>query len=122
MRPRPVPPGNERKGFVFYCSQGGQNVLRSLDARRIALGSNENEIVEHHWVALSTEALCEKFFLSRFGVHEDHIGVATPRGVERLARAQSDHLHVDAGLLLEKRQDVPEEAGVLRGRGGSDDD
>jgi hypothetical protein len=55
-------------------------------------------------------------------VHEDYVGVTAPRGIERLARAQSDHLYVDAGLLLEQRQDVPEQAGVLGGGGGSNDD
>jgi hypothetical protein len=50
-------------------------------------------------------------------VDEHDVGIAPARGIERLARPLRHHLHVDAGLGLEHRQDVAEQAGILR-RGG----
>ena len=50
-------------------------------------------------------------------MHEHHVGIAAAAGVERLAGALRDDFHLDAGLLLEQRQNVPEQAGILR-RGG----
>ena len=95
--------------------------LRALDAGRIALRPDQDEVVVHHRIALHAEAVGDEFLLLRLGVHEHHVGVAAPAGVERLAGALRDHLHVDAGLGLEQRQDVAEQAGVL-GRGGRGDD
>src|SRR5947199_206284 len=49
--------------------------------------------------------------------------VAAAREIERLPRAERDHAHLDAGLLLENWQDVAEEARLLgRGRRGDDDE
>ena len=47
---------------------------------------------------------------------------ASPRraSIERLARAQRDDAHLDAAGLLEQRQQMPKEAGLL-GRGGRGD-
>jgi len=58
--------------------------------------------------AFHAESLGEEFFLLRFGVDEHHVGVAAPRGVERLAGALRDHLDVDIGLGLEQRQQIAE--------------
>jgi hypothetical protein len=55
-------------------------------------------------------------------MHEHHIGVAAARGVERLAGALGDDFHVDPGLLLEDRQQIAEQAGILRRRGRGDHD
>ena len=73
-------------------------------------------------IALHAEAVGDEFLLLRPGVHEHHVGVAAPAGVERLAGALRHHLHVDAGLGLEQRQDMAEQAGVLRRGGGGDHD
>ena len=48
---------------------------------------------------------------------EHDVGIAAARGIERLPGALRHHLHLDAGLGLEHRQDVAEQAGILR-RGG----
>ena len=92
----------------------------ALDAGRIALRPDQHEVVVHHVEALHAEALGEEFLLLRLGVDEHHVGVAAPRGVERLAGALRDHLHVDAGLGLEDRQEIAEQPGILR-RGGRGD-
>ena len=73
-------------------------------------------------IALHAEAFGQEFFLRRLGVHEHHVGIAAPAGVERLTGALRDHLHVDAGLGLEQRQDVAEQAGILRRGGRRHDD
>jgi hypothetical protein len=51
-------------------------------------------------------------------MHEHHIGVAAPAGVERLTGALRQDLHVDSRFRLEQRQDVAEQAGILRRCGG----
>ena len=94
----------------------------ALDAGRIALRADQDEVVVHHRIALHAEAFGEEFLFRRLGVHEHHVGVAAPAGVERLAGALRHHLHVDAGLGLEQRQDVAEQAGILRRGGRGDDD
>ena len=55
-------------------------------------------------------------------VDEHDVGVAAAREVERLARAQRDHAHLDAGVLLEHRQQVAEQARLLGRRRRRDDD
>ena len=50
-------------------------------------------------------------------MHEDHIGIAPPPGVERLASAQGHDAHIHTGGLLECRQQMPEEPRLLSGRG-----
>jgi len=39
---------------------------------------------------ISIPARFQKFFLLRFGMNEHHVGVAAPRGVERLPGASDD--------------------------------
>ena len=102
--------------------QRRDDVLAALDAGRIALRPDQDEVVVHHRIALHAEAFGDEFLLLRLGVHEHHVGIAAPAGVERLAGALRDDLHVDAGLGLEQRQDVAEQAGILRRGGRGDDD
>ena len=101
--------------------QARDDVL-ALDAGRIALRADQDEVVVHDGVALHAEAVGDELLLLRLGMDEHHVGIAAPAGVERLAGALRHHLHVDAGLRLEQRQDVAEQAGILgRGRRGDDD-
>ena len=97
--------------------QRGNDVLGAVDASRIALRPDQDEIIVHHRIAPHAKAVGDEFLLLRLSVHEHHIGVAAAAGVERLAGALRDHAHVDAGFLLEQRQDMAEQPGVL-GRGG----
>jgi len=71
-------------------------------------------------MALHAKPLRNEFLLCLPGMHENHVGIAAARGVERLAGTLGDDFNDDAGLLLEQRQDVAEQAGVLRRRGGGD--
>jgi hypothetical protein len=50
---------------------------------------------------LTPKAFGDEFLLGHLVVHEDHVGIAAPRHVQRLAGAQGDHAHLDAaGLFL----------------------
>ena len=102
--------------------QRGDDVLRSLDAGRIALRPDQDEVVVHDGIALHAKAVGEELFFLRLGMDEHDVGIAAPGGVERLSGALRHHLHVDAGLRLEHRQDVAEQAGILRRGGRGDDD
>jgi len=84
--------------------------------------TDQDEVVVHHRVPPDAETLGQELLLRRLGVHQHHVGIAAPAGIERLAGALRHHLHVDAGLGLEDRQQVAEQAGVLcrRGRGNHD--
>ena len=96
--------------LVLQRVERSDDVTRSFDAGRIASRADQNEVVIHHGIALHAEALGQEFFLGRFGMHEYHVGVTAPSGVERLASPLRHHLHVDAGLRLEQRQDVAEQS------------
>ena len=74
------------------------------DAARIGARADQDEVVVHHRIALHAEALGEELVLLRLRMHEDDVGIAAPRRVERLAGAQRHDLHVDAGARLEQRQ------------------
>src|SRR6516164_8908848 len=63
-----------------------------------------------------------EFLLRLPGMHQNHVGTAAAREVERLAGSQGNDFNVDAGLGLEQRQDAAEQAGVLRRSSGGDHD
>ena len=81
------------------------------------LRSDEHEVVVHDRQALDARSLRRRTSPRPPVVHEQHVGVAAPRHVERLAGADRDHLDVDAGGLLERRQQVREQARLLGRRG-----
>ncbi len=67
-------------------------------------------------------ALGEEFLLGGARVHEHDVGVAAPREVERLPGAERHDAHLDAGLLLEDRQQIAEQARLLGRRRRRDGD
>src|SRR5262249_17120486 len=73
-------------------------------------------------IALHAMPFRNEFLLRLPGMHQNHVGTAAARHVERLAGTQGDDFNVDAGLGLEQRQDVAEQAGVLRRTGRSNPD
>jgi len=58
---------------------------------------DQDEVVVHHGVALYAEALCEELFLRCLAGRTRHRR-RRAAGVERLARALCDHLHIDSVL------------------------
>ena len=55
-------------------------------------------------------------------MNKNNIRIAAPRGIERLACALRNHLHINAGFGFERGQEMIEEARILRrcGRGNGD--
>ena len=121
MGARSVAARDERRAFCLDRFQCGFDVL-AFDPGRIALWPDQHEVVVHHIKPLHAESLGEEFFFLRFSMDEDHVGIATPSGVERLAGALRNHLYFNPGLGLEDRQQIAEQPGVLRrgGRGHND--
>ena len=58
--------------------------------------------------ALQPPAFGDELLLGRRVVHEQHVGIAAPAHVERLAGADRDDPNLDAGRLRECRQQVRE--------------
>ncbi len=114
MRARFVAARNERSALLLDLCQRPDNVLRPLYARRIALRPYEDKVIVHHRKTFHAEPVGDKFQFLRLGVHKDHIGIAPPAGVEGLAGPLRHDLYLDPGLRFEQRQDVAEEARVLR--------
>jgi hypothetical protein len=102
---------------------GAGQALEDVLARRlgrVGLRADDDEVVVHHLLALDAEAFGDEFLLGRLVMHEDDVGIAAPRHVQRLAGAQRDDAHLDAAGLLEGRQQVAEQTRLL-GRGGRGD-
>ena len=114
---------DERRLRRLDLLQRFDDVLAAGDLRGIALRPDQHEVVVHHGEPLDAFALGQEFLLGRLRVDEDDIGVAAPREVERLPGAERDDAHLDAGLLLEDRQQVAEQSRLLgrRRRGDGDE-
>ena len=110
MRARAVAAGNEGRALRLDRLQRLGDVGHAFDTGGVALRADQDEIVVHHWVALHARAFGDEFLLLRLGMNEYDVGVAAPAGVERLAGALRHHLHVDAGLGLEQRQDMAKQS------------
>src|SRR3974390_2057972 len=98
------------KGYVFghdllECSR---DVLASLDASRIALGSNEHKVIVHNRIAFHAVSFGQELLLRRFRMNENNVCTSAPCSVERLTGAKRDHFHSDAGLFLKEGQNVTE--------------
>jgi hypothetical protein len=122
MSAGPVAAGDERRALRLDGGERCRDVLGSVDAGRIALRADQDEVVVHDRKALHAETVGDEFLFLRLGVHEHDVGIAAPAGIERLAGALCDDLHIDPALCLEQRQDVTKQAGILGRRGGGDDD
>src|SRR5215510_9183728 len=98
MRPGAVATRNEAGLLFLYVLKRLGKVPHALNAGRIVLWTNQNEVVVHYRKALHALALGKEFLFRRFGVHEHHIGIAAPCGIKRLASALRQYLHRDSGL------------------------
>ena len=113
MRAGTVAARNECRAALGYALQPSENAAAPR-AGGIGGRADEDEVVVHHVETLHAEPVRDEFFLLRLGMGEQHIGVAAPRRVDGLARALRDDARRDAGLRCEQRQEMAEEAGILR--------
>src|SRR5438128_401334 len=72
--------------------------LLAADPRRIALGPDHDEVVDHDQAALRELALLDVFPLERRRVDEDDVGFAARGESQRLAGADGHRLQGEAGL------------------------
>jgi len=73
----------------------------AVDAGGSLFGPIQDESLYITGCALPDEALCEEFFLSCLAWTNTTSASPRPAGVERLACALCDHLHIDTGLGLD---------------------
>ncbi len=121
MRAGLVAARDERNSLFLNCFQCRSNVFRALDPGRIAARPDKDKVIIHDVEPLDAMSFGHEFFFLRFGMHQNNVGIAAPRGIERLPGPLSDHLHVDSRLGFEQRQDISEQTGILcRCRRGHD--
>ena len=98
---------------------GVRRALRLSDSRRIVLGAQENEIVVHHVPAVGPVAVRHELVLERPRMDEDDVHVARLSKLEGLPGPYGDDVDLAIVLLLKRREEHRQEAGILRGgRGG----
>ena len=85
--------------------------------RRIGVRPDNDEIVVHHVAAIDAKTVGDELVLADPIVDQERIGVAARADRKRLAGADRDDVHAQAGRCAKDRQDVLEQAGIL-GRGG----
>jgi hypothetical protein len=116
MGPRLVAARHEGRLGGGDLAQRLQRVL-ARGLRRVVSRSDDDEVVVHDRGALHPVSVGDEFLLRRLIVDEDHVGIAAPRHVQRLAGAQRHDLDLDPGRDLEGRQQMAEQARLLGGRG-----
>jgi len=80
---------------------------------RVGFRTNQHKVVVHDFVPPGRVTVRNELLLRRLVVDEQHVSVAPARHVDGLPGSQRHHLHVDATGLLERRQDMAEQAGLL---------
>ncbi|MCY1374098.1 hypothetical protein D9M69_614150 [compost metagenome] len=86
-------------------------------AGRVGLRTDQHEVVVHDRLAREAEAFGDELLFGGLVVHEQGVGIAASRHVQRLPGAHGHHAHLGARRLGELRQQVLEQARLFR-RGG----
>ncbi|MGY4339084.1 hypothetical protein ACVWW3_003990 [Bradyrhizobium sp. LM2.9] len=88
--------------------------LAAGDLRRIALRPDNDEVVVHDIEALHALPFGHELVFGRPVMDEHDVCIAAPPDVERLARADGNHFHIDAADLREQRQQIAEQPRLFR--------
>jgi hypothetical protein len=115
VRAAAVAARHERRAGILDLQQCVERVLAPRDSRRVCFRADQHEVVVHHWIPLHPVPFAQESFFLGPRVHEHDVRIAAPRDVQCLARAEGDDAYLYAGLLLEDRQDLPEQSGLLGG-------
>jgi len=122
MRAGVIAPRDERRLRRRDLAQRVDDVLVAGDVRRIGLRTDDDEVVVHDVEALHALPFGHEFVFGVPVVHENHVGIAPPSDVERLAGPHGDDLHADTLRFRELRKQVVEQARLLGGRRRRDRD
>ena len=98
------------------------NVGRPVHTRRVTAGPHEHEIIVHHGVAGNAETVGNELALGGGMMDQQHIRIAIGREPDCLPGADGDHPDLYARCRHELRQQVIEQARILRGRRRRDGD
>ena len=117
MRAAAVAARDKRRLRLGDLAERRNGIMPAGDMRRIGGGSDDDKIVPGDLPVPRAMPLRDELLLGVGVMHEDEIGVAAPRRVERLSGALRQHMHVNPGLPREDREDRAEEPGIVeRGR------
>ena len=94
----------------------------ALDAGRVGGRADDDEVVMHDQFAFLAGAFIHECLLGCRRVDQEHVGVALLAHFHGLAGADSHSLYNVTGLLLEERDEHIQQAGILGGSGGGQDD
>src|SRR6185295_12636548 len=104
---------NEGRVGVPNRTQPGENISLAFDLCRIGGRADDDEIVPRNLAAVDPMAFAYEFCFSFRIVDQDEIGIATPRGVERLTCAECYNAHGHPALPSKERQYVRQKPAVL---------
>ena len=107
-----------RGSDLGQCRRG---VRHSFDAGGIGRRADDHEIVIRDQLARCDMPGRQQFAFRVGRVHQQRVGVALLAHPQRRARADRDHLHVEASLLLEDRHQLVQQATVVQARGRGQD-
>ena len=97
-------------------AQCRHRVRHAPEFRGITGRTHDDEIVVHDELPVHAVAFFDELLLSSRRMYEQDIRVAAPPHLKRLAGADRDHLHVEAGLLLKQRHQLIQQPAVERAR------
>ena len=109
---------HERRALCLDRLQRGGDVL-ALHASGTALRPDQHIVAVHHIETLHGKAVHNELLLLRPRMHQHDVGLTFSGSIEHLVGAPRDHLDVDTGFVTEHRQEMIEQAELLRrcGRG-----
>jgi hypothetical protein len=82
--------------------------------RRITARSDNDKIVMHDIPAIDAEAVGNKFVLAHPIMHQQRVGASTRADSQCLAGSHCDDVNIYTARRFEQRQDMINQAGILR--------
>jgi hypothetical protein len=78
---RSVATRDERRLCILNRLERFGDVLHAMDASRIALRPDEDEVIVHYGKSLHPFAVREKFEFCQFGINENYVGIPSSSSV-----------------------------------------
>jgi len=122
MGSRVIGTGNKENPVACYLQECVGDRGSTSNLTGVIGGTDQHEIVHHHWHSFQAEPVSHERFLGGGGVDEQHVSIATTPEFEGLTTANSDDLDLDPGFLLEERDQHVQQTAVLGAGGGRQSD